>query len=243
MSEHINLETFTISDFTFLLSKYPIPSSSETDSLSSLLKFPIPEMTFQQSFLKVSYKSKEILSFNAVNALKQVSPHTTIKVQFHETWKTKQDGIVNGEMYDWTYFTEYRGDVKDIISSNSRIDIEMLKKPDPILFYGEFVLFEDELADNGTSILSLRIRVMKTCFLILLRFFLRVDNVCFKVVETRYYHEFGKGFVVQEFKSVVREDYNFIKNRVGDPAALNNLDLVSGVCLEGVEPEISEFSL
>lgn len=74
--------------------------------------------------------------------------------------------------YDWTYTTNYMGDVKkndgvddDLLqdqdqlecSTDETIDVERLKRPDPILFYGESVLYEDELADNGTAMLSIKI--------------------------------------------------------------------------------------
>jgi len=65
--------------------------------------------------------------------------------------------------YDWTYSTRYNG---SNVSSNKAlefcptteesIDIEQLKRPDPILFYDENILFEDELADNGTALLTTR---------------------------------------------------------------------------------------
>jgi type 2A phosphatase activator TIP41 len=44
---------------------------------------------------------------------------------------------------------------------------------------------------------------MQTFFLVLQRFFLRVDNVLVKLVDTRIFHEFGTRFVIREFK--VRE--------------------------------------
>jgi len=37
------------------------------------------------------------------------------------------------------------------------INYEVLKRPDPILFYDELILFEDELADNGAAQLTCRI--------------------------------------------------------------------------------------
>jgi type 2A phosphatase activator TIP41 len=37
------------------------------------------------------------------------------------------------------------------------IDIEKLKLPEPIYFYDENVLFEDELADNGTATLIVKV--------------------------------------------------------------------------------------
>jgi type 2A phosphatase activator TIP41 len=41
---------------------------------------------------------------------------------------------------------------------------------------------------------------MPTTFLILQRFFLRVDHVLVRVIDTRLYHEFGQNEVIREFK-------------------------------------------
>lgn len=66
--------------------------------------------------------------------------------------------------YDWTYSTKYNGTNlstdKSLVFSpttSESIDIEQLKKPDPILFYDENILFEDELADNGTAVLTTKV--------------------------------------------------------------------------------------
>ncbi|KAJ7682356.1 type 2A phosphatase activator TIP41 [Mycena polygramma] len=71
------------------------------------------------------------------------------------------------------------------------IPLAELTRPDPILFYAEVPLFEDELHDNGASHLLVRIRVMPTCLFILARFTLRVDNVLFRTHDTRVYHSFA----------------------------------------------------
>lgn len=67
--------------------------------------------------------------------------------------------------YDWTYSTKYNGSnvstnkdhLKFVPTTEESIDIEQLKRPDPILFYDENILFEDELADNGTAVLSTKV--------------------------------------------------------------------------------------
>lgn len=41
--------------------------------------------------------------------------------------------------------------------TEERIDYERLKKQENIAFYEEVILFEDELADNGEAILSVKI--------------------------------------------------------------------------------------
>jgi len=78
------------------------------------------------------------------------------------------------------------------------IDYERLKRPDPILYFDEVMLWEDELADNGSSDLRVKIRVMPSCFFVLLRLFIRVDHVMFRVIDTRLYHEFGAATVLRD---------------------------------------------
>jgi type 2A phosphatase activator TIP41 len=131
--------------------------------------------------------------------------------------------------YDWTYTTTYAGSPSspfvdlstpntssiswipaDPQQSSHSIPLAELTRPDPILFYAEIPLFEDELHDNGSSCLIVRIvsmfypfpvmffplltvvqRVMPTCIFILSRFTLRVDNVLFRTHDTRIYHSFS----------------------------------------------------
>ena len=44
-----------------------------------------------------------------------------------------------------------------VVQTGERIDYEKLKQPEKIYFYDEVILFEDELADNGTAVLSVKI--------------------------------------------------------------------------------------
>ena len=48
------------------------------------------------------------------------------------------------------------GDLK-VSPSTERIDIEKLKVPEPILFFEELYLYEDELDDNGATNCVVRI--------------------------------------------------------------------------------------
>lgn len=87
--------------------------------------------------------------------------------------------------YDWTYSTTWPGQpgkaapvdiyaqnaaktertiwerafVRGIDPTRDRIPIERLgpASGEPILFYDDIVLFEDELADNGTSLLNVKV--------------------------------------------------------------------------------------
>ena len=61
------------------------------------------------------------------------------------------------------------------------------------------MLYEDELADNGITMLSCKIRVMPARLLLLCRFFMRLDNVLFRIRDTRVYVDFGSGEVIREY--------------------------------------------
>ncbi|KAH7887386.1 TIP41-like family-domain-containing protein [Phlebopus sp. FC_14] len=142
-----------------------------------------------------------------------------VKVGYADAWlKSRTDPgttlplptTVAAKPYDWTYTTMYSGhypscEVESTGESPSisgswteadpdndahSIPLAELTRPDPILFYAEIPLFEDELHDNGSSNLLVRIRVMPTCIFILSRFTLRVDNVLFRTHDTRIYHSF-----------------------------------------------------
>ncbi len=41
--------------------------------------------------------------------------------------------------------------------TSDRIDYEQLKQQEQIFFYDEVILYEDELADNGTAVFSVKI--------------------------------------------------------------------------------------
>ena len=104
--------------------------------------------------------------------------------------------------YDWTYTTTHPGtaipaensslhwQLADPENQAHTIPMAELRRPDPIMFYSEIPLFEDELHDNGSSSLLVRIRVMPTCIFVLGRFTLRVDGVLFRTYDTRLYHSF-----------------------------------------------------
>lgn len=83
--------------------------------------------------------------------------------------------------------------------TTDRIDVNKLKVREEILFYDDVTLFEDELADHGTSQYSVKVRVMPKCLFILARFYLRIDGVLARINDTRVYHEFSKRHLLREF--------------------------------------------
>lgn len=107
--------------------------------------------------------------------------------------------------FDWSYTTDYKGTLHDngrsFEETTKTIPVELLKRPDPILFFDEVVLYEDELADNGITMLSCKIRVMPERLLLLMRFFMRLDNVLFRLRDTRVYIDFQTMEVVREYQA------------------------------------------
>lgn len=79
------------------------------------------------------------------------------------------------------------------------------------MFFDEVVLYEDELADNGITMLSSKIRVMPERLLLLTRLFMRLDHVLIRIRDTRVYVDLKTKEVIREYLSkeceyeVVRE--------------------------------------
>ncbi|ESO13141.1 hypothetical protein HELRODRAFT_184876 [Helobdella robusta] len=184
-------------------------SGAEREKFEFTLYLPhLPEMVFPNNVLKlVNQSSGHGLEFTALEALKLVDyQHESIHVANSSTWKEARadcehiDKVVTP--FDWTYTTDYRGSLVGnfkIEETKEEIDMERLKLKDPILFYADVALYEDELHDCGCSTISVKIRTMPTYFFILLRFYLRVDDVLVRVNDTRIFHEFGTNHILREF--------------------------------------------
>ena len=116
----------------------------------------------------------------------------------------KHEGITEiVKPFDWSYSTNYKGTVHDgapvFEPSAKQIPLELLKRPDPILFFDEVILYEDEMADNGITMYSCKIRVMPQRLLLLCRFFMRLDGVLLRIRDTRIFVEFETGEVIREY--------------------------------------------
>lgn len=105
--------------------------------------------------------------------------------------------------FDWSYTTDYKGTVagKAFTPENEPIPITLLKRPDPILFFEEVVLYESELDDNGISIFSVKVRVMPERMLLLCRLFMRLDKVIVRIRDTRVYVDFKATKVTREYSA------------------------------------------
>lgn len=132
--------------------------------------------------------------------------------------ETKHEGITDVvKPFDWSYSTDFKGKVQShgpsFQESSKEIPIELLKKPDPIIFYDEVVLYEDEMADNGITMLSCKIRVMPARLLLLCRFFMRLDGVVIRIRDTRVFVEFATGQVIREYVAK-EEKYEVVREVV-----------------------------
>lgn len=179
----------------------------------SALKLPLPEMVFGQSFLILANADGFGVEFNALEALKLVDDkqRPPIEVPGANEWQHDRKDIEEvsrtSQHYDWTYTTAYRGTLvcrpgaKPLVAepTNEQLDLDLLRVRENILFYDEVVLFEDELADNGTAQLSIKVRFMPSGFFVLQRFFLRVDRSIVRVHDTRLHYISGKRYLLREF--------------------------------------------
>jgi type 2A phosphatase activator TIP41 len=217
----------TIRGWTITRNKSNIGSDVEMKTWSEHLKLSIlPEMVFGNNFLKIKHNaSDQVLCFNCIDALDQVNKTTApnITVLASEAWRQGNlktlEGMVGKETispFDWTFSTEYKGTISSemsVTSTEEKIDLVKLQQPDPILFYDEIILYEDELGDNGTSTVSLRVRVMPTCLFVLQRFYLRVDGVLFKQFDTRIFLQFHQNYCIREC-SMKESDYQSILDQL-----------------------------
>ncbi|KAI6163269.1 TIP41-like family-domain-containing protein [Pisolithus thermaeus] len=215
LSETPNSRAIEIHDWLITASTNSISNAAECDALQNHLGFTLPEMTFGSNYLTLEHRTSAWkLTFDARGALMGVRRGELqdgdggVKVGYADAWlKSRTDPgtslplptTVAAKPYDWTYTSVYSGHHPNTETERSEtpssathdIPLAELTRPDPILFYAEIPLYEDELHDNGSSNLLVRIRVMPTCFFILARFILRVDNVLFRVHDTRIYHSFS----------------------------------------------------
>ena len=220
----------TLGSWTVSSQKRPILNAGELETwekahLGGL--GALPEMIFGNNYVKIEDDERGWgLEFNALDALKLVKLEDSgIRVAHSHDWLASKrhaqeqgnqidndmdlsDALQIAKNYDWTYSTNYEGTV---IGSNSKeyewrqdnslkLPVDKLSQPDPILYFDDMILFEDELADCGISMLNVKIRVMEERLLLLSRFFLRVDNVLLRVQDTRIYIEFADNSVMREVK-------------------------------------------
>lgn len=194
--------------------KQPILKADPIEELSNRIGIPIPEMIFGDNFVKIEHlPSGWTLDFNASDALDRVSKteEGMLQVAVADAWKKDRDteGVQQVvKPFDWSYSTDYKGTTHPGASkgewqptdqSKHPIRTDLLSRPDPIWFFDSVDLYEDELADNGIGLLSIKVRVMPERLLLLSRFFLRLDGVVVRMRDTRVYIEHDTKRVIRQY--------------------------------------------
>uniref|UniRef100_UPI0035902BD1 TIP41-like protein isoform X2 n=1 Tax=Myxine glutinosa TaxID=7769 RepID=UPI0035902BD1 len=222
-------EKYTFGPWTFVAKKTHISGCEEIEQMTRSLGLPaLPEMLFGGNSLSVMHCAGHGLEFRAQPALAKVSHQQPgLTVACSETWQRGCQAADVVQPYDWTYTTDYRGCLTgsrcmQVQPTTERIDQAKLMNREPILFFEDIVLFEDELHDHGISVLSVKVRVMQSGFFLLLRFFLRVDGVVIRVNETRIYHQVDTSYLIREFVTKERyiKDIPLSLSELSDPAAV-----------------------
>lgn len=196
--------------FKITTRKLPILKAGPIDVMTKKLGITPPEMIFGDNMVRVEHgNSGWSIEFNAFDALDRVDKtgDKMFKVSYSKEWQQNRQKQFEDikevvKPFDWSYSTDYKGSVSDAPAfqpTDSPIPLELLRRPDPIHFFDEVMLYEDELADNGIAMLSCKIRVMESRMLLLVRFFMRLDDVVFRIRDTRVFVEFGAEEVLREY--------------------------------------------
>ncbi|OWZ19794.1 hypothetical protein PHMEG_0005892 [Phytophthora megakarya] len=167
-----------------------------------------------------------------------------LKVSIAKHNTNKEDVKELDITYDWTYTTDYKGSLQRLTKSEDspstfttsgveanvevtreRIDFEKLKEREPILWFDDVGLYEDELHDHGTSAMSVKVRVMPSGFYVLSRYWMRLDHVVVRLHETRIHHLFGTDHFLREYTRKEEQfDTLFSKGHPKSMANYTNID-------------------
>ncbi|TGZ63002.1 hypothetical protein CRM22_007130 [Opisthorchis felineus] len=185
----------------------------EREAFERQLRLPnLPEMIFDKNRLCVDYKAglrpRCAIQFTALDALQLVdAEQISIQVPIARAWRearaNAEEQLDHPKPYDWTFTTLYTGTLLGewtVEPYEPGLDLALLQRRDPILFYAETTLYEDELGDNGVAMLHLKLRAMNTGFFLLQRFFLRVDGGLVRVYDTRLQWRKGDSYLIREVK-------------------------------------------
>ncbi|MCJ1286990.1 hypothetical protein MMC26_006337 [Xylographa opegraphella] len=217
--------TITQRGFKITTRKLPILKAAPIEQMTLKLGIAPPEMIFGDNSVSIEHiASGWSINFNTFEALNKVDKTgaSMLQVAHSKEWQsTRYSLILNGTLqekhqgitevvkpFDWSYTTDYMGSLSPrnrlFTPTSTAIPLELLKRPDPIIFFDEVVLYEDEMADNGITMLSCKVRVMPARLLLLCRFFMRLDNVLFRLRDTRLYIDFSTCQIIREY--VAKED-------------------------------------
>ena len=207
--------------FTITTQKLPILKADPIEHMTSALGIAPPEMIFGDNYVSIEHTvSGWGISFNTFDALDRVDKtgEKRLKVAHSKEWQqSREDTLDIKEVvkpFDWSYTTDFRGTLSPTSppfhESSTPIPVEVLKRPDPILFFDDVFLYEDELADNGIAMLSCKVRVMPSRMLLLCRYFMRLDNVMLRLRDTRIYIDFDKGEIIRDYVAK-EQDYEEVR--------------------------------
>ena len=210
--------SFELKGWRFESDSGPILSTAERDALSGRLKDAcggvdapsLPGALFGRNRLELTHEATgRTLSFDADGALtcwaresaRNGSGGLRVAMASRASWKQAAEKLEGGNDYDWTFSSDYSGVTsgeagtkKSLWSEHtgSGLDMDLLRRRDlPIVHYVDIPLYEDDLDDNGESVMRVRLRVMPSCFFLLMRHALRVDGLLIRQHETRVFHKFG----------------------------------------------------
>lgn len=249
--------------------KEPILKADPIEALNNDIGIPIPEMIFGDNFVSVTHlPSQWTLNFNARDALNRVSKNEEgmLQVAVAEEWKKDRRGQLDGKgdavlgmgvkgvvkPFDWSYSTDYAGTThaKDAAwrpaGEEEVIRTDLLSRQDPILFFDAVDLYEDELADNGITLLKIKVRMMSERLLVLSRLFLRLDGVIVRIRDTRVYVEHSGEKIVRQY-TAKEEKYEVLKKelerrRENVPEAFRDEVLLAPM-LRTVEDKVEVFEV
>ncbi|KAJ4360419.1 Tap42 interacting protein [Didymosphaeria variabile] len=196
--------------FKITTRKLPILKAGPIDEMTKKLGIAPPEMIFGDNFMRIEHTpSGWRIDFNAFDALDRVDKtgDSMLKVSYSKEWQQNRQKQFEDikevvKPFDWSYSTDYKGSTPEtpaLQPTDAPIPLALLKRPDPIQFFDDVMLYEDELADNGIAMFSCKVRVMPARLLLLARFFMRLDDVVFRIRDTRVFVEFATGEVIREY--------------------------------------------
>ncbi|KAB8349855.1 hypothetical protein FH972_023868 [Carpinus fangiana] len=234
--------TFRHREFKIETQKLPILKAGPIDEMTKNLGIAPPEMIFGDNYVLIEHEPTGwTIKFNAFDALDKVDKtgQAMLQVAHSGEWKKSREHHHEGikevvKPFDWSYTTDYKGTTSaepQFQPSTTPIPLGLLRRPDPIRFFDEVMLYEDELADNGMSMLSCKIRVMPDRLLLLVRLFMRLDGVMCRIRDTRVFVEFGTKEVIREY-TAKEEQYEILRQKLAMtredvPASLRDANKLS----------------
>jgi hypothetical protein len=186
----------------------------------------------------LTYNAKEAMRFMNYEARQkfyspaeaQGQPNTIsylppkLEVQHAQHWKhldkPKDIEITEvKEVSDSFFLSTFKGYLEGAVKvekvKEAVIPLEKLGPTNPITFYHQGSMYEDELDDNGLIQYEYKFRTMATCWFALIRNYARIDNVTLIIYDTRIYWEAGWSKIARQF--MVRQvSWDALKEKEGE---------------------------